>query len=86
MPGSDTALTDTVSNGHVVRQDIRIETVTTERVGIVVYILLTNKGRRYKTGYLAAEIGLQQHSVWEMLSKLSRVLPIVLEQDGWVIY
>lgn len=82
----DTILTGTNHHGQVLQEVVRIETVTTERVGMVVYILLTNRGRRYKTGFLAAEIGLQQHSVWEMLCKLSRVLPIVQEVDGWVIY
>jgi Mn-dependent DtxR family transcriptional regulator len=65
---------------------VRTDTVTTERVGIVVYILLTNKGRAFSTAYFADHIGIQPQSVWDMLSKLSRVLPIVQDMGGWVIY
>jgi len=53
---------------------------------MVVYILLTNRGHIFSTAYFANHTGLQPQSVWDMLSKLSRVLPIVRDMGGWVIY
>ena len=61
----------------------RGDTLPTERVGVVVYILSTNRGCKFTTGYFAEKTGLRHHSTWEMLCKLSRVLPIVQDIDGW---
>jgi len=61
----------------------RGDTLPTERVGVVVYILTTNRGRKFTTSYFAEKTGLRHHSAWEMLCKLSRVLPIVQDIDGW---
>jgi len=61
------------------------ETLPTERVGIVVYTLMDNRGEKFTTAYFAQMIGLQHHSTWEMLCKLSRVLPIIQDLDGWRI-
>jgi hypothetical protein len=63
----------------------RGETLPTERVGVVVYTLMDNRGAKFTTAYFAEITGLRHHSVWEMLCKLSRVLPIVQDIDGWYI-
>jgi hypothetical protein len=63
----------------------RGETLPTERIGVIVYILTENKGTKYTTADLAQRVSLQHASMWKMLCKLSRVLPIVQEIDGWYI-
>lgn len=61
----------------------RRETLPTERVGVVVFTLTANMGQKFTTAYFAEMTGLKHHSAWEMLCKLSRVLPIVQDIDGW---
>jgi hypothetical protein len=61
----------------------RGETLPTERVGVVVYILTKNAGQKFTTAYFAKQTGLRHHSTWVLLCKLSRVLPIVQDLDGW---
>lgn len=61
----------------------RNDTLPTERVGVVVYILTANRGVKFTTAFLAETVDLKHHSVWMMLCKLSRVLPIVQDIDGW---
>lgn len=63
----------------------RAETLPTERTGIVVYTLMDNRGQKFTTAYFAELTGLQHHSAWEMLCKLSRVLPILQDLEGWWI-
>jgi hypothetical protein len=65
--------------------DDRKNTLPTERVGMVVFILMDNRGKKFTTSYFAEKTGLQHHSAWEMLCKLSRVLPIIQDLDGWRI-
>jgi hypothetical protein len=65
--------------------DNRRDTSPTERIGMVVYILMENRGRKFTTMELAKAVSLQHHSMWTMLCKLSRKLPIVQEIDGWYI-
>ncbi len=65
--------------------DEREETLPTERTGMVVYVLMENRGQKFTTAYFANLTGLQHNSVWTMLSKLSRVLPISRDMDGWYI-
>lgn len=55
--------------------------VTTERVGIVVSRLMD--GESGTTMEIAGWIGLQHSSTWQMLDKLSRVLPIVFVDGHW---
>jgi hypothetical protein len=64
----------------------KCELLPTERAGIVVYILMSNRGKLFTTAYFAHRVSLEHHSAWEMLCKLSRKIPIVQELDGWVIY
>ncbi len=56
-------------------------TVTTERVGIVVDRL--KDGHRGTTNEVAAWVGLTRFGAWEMLTRLSRVLPITLIDGCW---
>jgi hypothetical protein len=58
----------------------------TERAGIVVYILMANRGKLFTTAYFAQRVSLTHDGAWRMLGKLSRKIPIVQEIDGWVIY
>ena len=62
------------------------DTVTTERVGLVVYLLMVNRGKRFTTSDLAVRLDMEHRGTRYMLEKLSRVLPIVEEIDGWVMY
>jgi hypothetical protein len=62
------------------------ELLPTERAGIVVYILMANRGKLFTTAYFAQRVSLNHGSAWKMLCKLSRKIPIVQEIDGWVIY
>lgn len=61
------------------------DTIPTERIGLVVYLLMDERGRKFTTQELAAAVSLQQGSMWLMLCKLSRKLPIVHEFDRWYI-
>jgi hypothetical protein len=57
----------------------------TERVGMVVAWLYEHRGCEYTTATLAQFVGLQHHSTWLMLCKLSRVLPIRQSLTGWSV-
>jgi hypothetical protein len=70
-----------MQNGSHDRED----TLPTERIGMIVYILMANRGKKYTTAELAGIVGLQHHSMWYMMCKLSRKVPIVQEIDGWSI-
>ena len=55
--------------------------VTTERVGIVVWLL--SNGRAMTTAEVAEMVGTSHHGAWAMLAKLCRVLPLTLEGTTW---
>ena len=57
------------------------DTTTTERVGRAVALL--SAGGAWPTRQLAERIGLSHAGTWAMLARLSRVLPLTLEADGW---
>lgn len=57
------------------------ETSTTERVGLAVALL--HSGGAWPTRTLAARLALTPGGTWMMMSRLARVLPIVLDADGW---
>jgi hypothetical protein len=63
----------------------RLDTLPTERVGLIVWTLMDNRGQRFTTAELARLTHLQHNSVWAMLAKLSRVLPIRQSLDGWYV-
>lgn len=57
------------------------DTVTTERVAIVQYRLDNNDSG--STAQIAAWVGLSRQAAWEMLTKMSRVVPIVAIDGRW---
>ena len=59
--------------------------IPSERVGLIVFCLTENRGTEYTTAELAEMVHLQHQSVWAMLCKLSRVLPIRQSRTGWSI-
>ncbi len=61
------------------------ELITTERIGLVVYTLMRPRGRKHTTAKLSALAGIAHSSVWRMLDKLSRVIPVCRDVDGWFI-
>lgn len=63
----------------------RDETIPTERIGMVVYILMDRRGEKFTTAELSRAVDIQHHSAFRMLQKLSRKLPIVQDIDGWYI-
>lgn len=65
--------------------DDRKNTLPTERVGMVVFILMENRGTKFTTAELAQAVSLQHRGMWRMLCKLSRKIPIVQDIDGWYI-
>jgi hypothetical protein len=69
------------------RRLIDRETVTTERVAMVAWLLLSNPGTRYTTGDLARRTEMNYSGMRKMLGKMSRVIPIIEseDRDGWYI-
>jgi len=57
------------------------ELITTERVGLVVHRLTL--GEAATTAEIAAWVGLTRFGAWEMLDKLSRVIPLALIGGRW---
>lgn len=57
----------------------------TERVGVVVWLLMDNRGKKFTTAELAQRVSLTHQGMWAMLAKLSRRLPICQDVDGWFI-
>ena len=69
--------------GMPIRDGNYDDVLPTERVGIVVYLLMTNRGRRFRVAELAELVSLTNQGMWAMLAKLSRRLPIAQDSDGW---
>jgi predicted transcriptional regulator len=59
------------------------QTITTERVGTVVALL--HSGGSWPTRTLAERVDMTTSGAYAMLSKLSRVLPLTLDDDGWTL-
>ena len=57
------------------------EFITTERVGLVVHRLTL--GESATTLEIAAWTGLTRFGAWEMLDKLTRVIPLTLIDGRW---
>lgn len=64
---------------------VRKEMLPTERVALVVYLLADKPGRKFTTAELAKRVDINHGSMWAMLTKLSRRLPIVQDRDGWYV-
>ena len=62
---------------------MRRQTITTERVGTVVALLYS--GGSWPTRALAERVNMTVSGTYAMLSKLSRVLPLTLDDDGWTL-
>jgi hypothetical protein len=54
---------------------------TTERVTIACLVLYS--GGSWSTRSLAEKLGISPSGAWAMMSRLSRVLPLALDEEGW---
>ena len=61
------------------------DTITTERVAIVVMALVRHPGRVYTTAEIAELAQMTHGGAWRMMTKISRVLPIGQTATGWVL-
>jgi len=61
------------------------DTITTERVAIVVMELAGHRGRVYSTAEIARLAQMTTGGAWMMMTKISRVAPIGQTSDGWVM-
>lgn len=59
------------------------ETITTERVALVVHQLCVFRGRKFTTAEIATFANMTHSGAWRLLSRASRVIPIAQEIDGW---
>ena len=55
--------------------------VTTERVAMITFLLCS--GRRFRTAEIAGLMGLSRQGAYAQLSRMARVLPIVLDGGEW---
>ena len=61
------------------------DTITTERVAIVVMALVQHPGRVYTTAEIAKLAQMTHGGAWMMMTKISRVVPIGQTATGWVL-
>ena len=61
------------------------DTITTERVAIVVMALVRHPGRVYTTAEIAKLAQMTHGGAWMMMTKISRVVPIGQTATGWVL-
>ena len=59
------------------------DTITTERVAIVVMEMARNRRHIYTTAQIAQLAQLTTGGAWMMMSKISRVVSIGQTPDGW---
>jgi hypothetical protein len=55
--------------------------VTTERVAMITFLLCS--GRRFRTAEIAQFLGLSRQGAYAQLSRMARVLPLVLDENEW---
>jgi hypothetical protein len=55
--------------------------VTTERVAMITFLLCN--GRRFRTAEIAQFLGLSRQGAYAQLSRMARVLPLVLDENEW---
>lgn len=55
--------------------------VTTERVAMITFLLCS--GRRFRTAEIAQFLGLSRQGAYAQLSRMARVLPIILDGGEW---
>ncbi len=72
---------------HVMKKHIRNprDTITTERVAIVVMALVRHPGRVYTTAEIAELVQMTHGGAWMMMTKISRVVPVAQSQGGWML-
>jgi len=61
------------------------DTITTERVTIVVMELASHRGQVYSTAAIARLAQMTRGGAWVMMTKISRVAPVGQTEDGWVM-
>lgn len=63
------------------------DTLPTQRIAAVTYILTVNAGSKVTTADLARRVGMQVKDVWDMLDKISAShdVPLTRDIDGWMI-
>lgn len=61
------------------------DTITTERVAIVVMELARHRERVYTTVEIAKLAQMTVGGAWMMMSKISRVVPLGQTDDGWIM-
>ena len=57
--------------------------VTTERVAMITFLLCS--GRRFRTAEVAALMGLTRQGAYAQLSRIARVVPLVLVDGMWFL-
>ena len=69
------------------RRRVDRDTLPTQRIAHVIYILTANAGRKYTTACLAKRVQMRPQDVWDMLDKVSasHEVPLTRETDGWFI-
>jgi hypothetical protein len=63
------------------------DTLPTQRIAHVVYLLTRHAGQKFTTVDLACRVHMQPKDVWDMLDKISadHAVPLTREADGWFI-
>ena len=61
------------------------DTITTERVAIVVMALVRHPGRVYTTAEIAELAQMTHGGAWMMMTKISRVVPIGQTATGCIL-
>ena len=64
---------------------VQRETITTERVAQVVLLLMRHRREPLPTSVIANHVGMTTGGTWLMLTKISRVAPLHLTSDGWLL-
>ena len=57
--------------------------VTTERVAMITFLLCS--GRRFRTAEIAALMGLTRQGAYAQLSRIARVVPLILVGGEWFL-
>ena len=57
--------------------------VTTERVAMITFLLCS--GRRFRTAEIASLMGLTRQGAYAQLSRIARVVPLVLVAGEWFL-
>ena len=61
----------------------QVPEITTERVTVVTFLFC--QGRRFRTIEIAQLLGLSRQGAYAQLSRMARVLPLVLDSGEWYL-